>query len=168
MQLEISVIIPLFLAASLAVQPAAAGVNTAPPVGGYGVSPHTKRAAQSYFLSPQFLADSNARQEKQEKLAKACPGPYKTLAEMQSCQSKLPQEMLNGAMRKDEEGSVKNGEAEKEKRERMSITAAGMACSEQYPHNLTAFTECLQGRPLLVPSRRDEKGSIEVPVVFKA
>jgi hypothetical protein len=168
MQLEISVIIPLFLAASLAVQPAAAGVNTAPPVGGYGVNPHTKRAAQSYFLSPQFLADSNTRQGKQEKLAKACPGPYKTLAEMQSCQSQLPQEILNGAMRRDEQKRVEDGEAEKEKRNGMTITAAGMARSDQHPKNLTAFTECLQGRPLLVRSRRDEKRSIEVPVVFKA
>ena len=106
MQLETSVIIPLFLAASLAVLPAAA--------------------------APQSLNNSNARQEKQKalspaescpgpfktlaekhlclKLAEACPGPYKTTAEMYSCEIKLPQDLFNGTMRKAAEESIKHEE----------------------------------------------------------
>jgi hypothetical protein len=147
MQLETSVIIPLFLAASLAVLPAAA--------------------------APQSLNNSNARQEKQEalspaeacpgpfktlaekhlclKLAEACPGPYKTTAEMYSCQSKLPQELFNETMRKNAEESVKHEEADKEKRYMMYLTSAGKACEDQHPNNITAIMECLQGRPVLSP-----------------
>ena len=41
-------------------------------------------------------------------MAEACPGPYKTSTEMYSCALKLPQNLLNGTMRKYAEESIKH------------------------------------------------------------